>query len=111
MTTTSHPTRTPYLIPAHEGERIWIVGDTMWTKASAATTSGSQSVLEFEAVPGGGPPPHTHSNEDESLYVIDGEFEFLIGDQTHLPMGNKAFAVGGNNAARFLAAVLERIKP
>jgi quercetin dioxygenase-like cupin family protein len=91
MTTISHPTSTPYLVRAHEGERIWIVGDTMWTKASAEATGGSQSVLEFEAIPGGGPPPHIHSNEDESLYVIDGEFEFLIGEQTLLA-GPGAFA-------------------
>ena len=34
-----------------------------------------------------------------------------IGDQTHLSMGNKAFTVGGDDTTRFLAAVLQRIKP
>ena len=42
---------------------------------------------------------------------LDDIFLEDIGDQTHLPMGNKAFAVGRNNAARFLTAMLERIKP
>ena len=33
-------------------------------------------------LPGSGPPPHLHENEDESIYVIDGEFEILLGAKT-----------------------------
>ena len=28
--------------------------------------------------PGGGPPPHQHLNEDETFFVIEGEYEFLV---------------------------------
>jgi mannose-6-phosphate isomerase-like protein (cupin superfamily) len=28
--------------------------------------------------PGAGPPPHIHHREDESSYVIEGQYEFLI---------------------------------
>ena len=37
----------------------------------------------FEAVvsPGGGPPPHIHSREEESFYVLEGEITFQVGDQ------------------------------
>jgi quercetin dioxygenase-like cupin family protein len=36
----------------------------------------------FEAVvrPGGGPPPHIHSREEESFYVLEGEITFQVGD-------------------------------
>ena len=31
--------------------------------------------------PGGGPPPHVHSREDEGFYILEGEITFTIGDQ------------------------------
>lgn len=42
--------------------------------------------FQFEAfVPeGGGPPPHIHSREDETFYVISGNLEILLGDKIHL---------------------------
>src|SRR5262245_59342028 len=46
----------------------------------------------------------------QALQSLDNIFVEDIGNQTHLSMGNKASAVGRHNAARFLAAVLERIK-
>lgn len=66
--------------PRH-GERLWIAGDTMWLKATAAETAGAYTLIEVMAAPGGGPPPHIHENEDESFYVLEGTFELLIGDR------------------------------
>jgi quercetin dioxygenase-like cupin family protein len=64
-----------------EGERLWIAGDTLWLKATAAETGGAYTLIEVLAAPGGGPPPHTHANEDEAFYVLDGTFELLVGDR------------------------------
>jgi quercetin dioxygenase-like cupin family protein len=85
MAAMTHTTATPttgYSLSAGEGERIWIAGDTLSIKASAATTGGSLSLVECEATPGAGPPPHIHLNEDESFYVLEGEFAFLVGEHT-----------------------------
>ena len=38
-------------------------------------------MIEAFASPGNGPPPHMHKKEDETLYVLDGEFEILNGEQ------------------------------
>src|SRR5688572_14190609 len=65
-----------------EGRRLWIVGDTMTFKATAAQTGGSMTAVEVLAAPGGGPPPHLHANEDEMWFVLDGEFEILQGEKT-----------------------------
>jgi quercetin dioxygenase-like cupin family protein len=65
-----------------DGEKIWIVGDTLWFKATSAQTAGAFTVFENVSLPGNGPPPHLHENEDESIYVIDGEFEILLGAKT-----------------------------
>jgi quercetin dioxygenase-like cupin family protein len=85
-----------YALAAGEGERIWIVGDTMALKATAESTGGSLVVLENLTVPGGGPPPHVHTREDEFWYVLDGAFEIRVGDEVHaLGPGGFAFAPRG----------------
>lgn len=63
------------------GERIWIAGDTLSFKATAAETGGAYTLIEVVAAPGGGPPPHIHDNEDETFYVLDGAFEIVIGER------------------------------
>jgi quercetin dioxygenase-like cupin family protein len=71
-----------YVLPPSSGEKIWIVGDTLWLKATSAETDDAYTVIENISLPGGGPPPHTHKNEDESIYVIDGEFEIMLNAKT-----------------------------
>ena len=63
------------------GERIWIAGDTVCIKATAADTGGAYTLLEVLVSPGSGPPPHTHANEDEAFFILDGKFELTIGPQ------------------------------
>jgi quercetin dioxygenase-like cupin family protein len=85
-----------YGYQAGEGRRLWIVGDTMTFKATAAQTGGSMAAVEVLAAPGGGPPPHIHRNEDEMWFVIDGEFEILAGEETlRLAAGGFAFVPRG----------------
>jgi quercetin dioxygenase-like cupin family protein len=94
--THSHTTNEGHSVAGGEGERIWIVGDTMTLKATEATTGGSLVLLENLTAPGGGPPPHIHTREDEFWYVIDGTFEIRIGDEVHaLGPGGFAYAPRG----------------
>ena len=78
---------------AGEGERIWFVADTLTLKATAASTDKSYTVVECLTAPGGGPPPHVHTREDEFWYVLDGTFEIHIGDKVHA-VGPGGFAFG-----------------
>ena len=78
ITTISHP---GYSLRAGEGERLWIVGDTMTFKAIGDSTAGGLVLLENLTAPGGGPPPHVHTREDEFFYVLDGELELLEGER------------------------------
>jgi quercetin dioxygenase-like cupin family protein len=62
-------------------DAVWWQGSLMQIKARAENTGGSLAVLEghfFEE--GYGPPLHVHSREDESMYVLEGEIRFRIGD-------------------------------
>jgi mannose-6-phosphate isomerase-like protein (cupin superfamily) len=84
-------TSTGYAVAAGEGERVWIVADTMTLKATAESTDGRLAFLENLTAPGGGPPPHIHTREDEFFYVLDGSFEIRIGDEVHA-LGPGGFA-------------------
>jgi quercetin dioxygenase-like cupin family protein len=85
-----------HIVAAGEGERTWIVGDTMTFKATGGSTDGSLVLFENLTAPGGGPPPHVHTREDEFFYVLDGAFEIRIGDDVHtLGAGGFAFVPRG----------------
>jgi quercetin dioxygenase-like cupin family protein len=85
-----------YSLPPGDGERLWIVGDTMTLKATAASTEGRLVLVENLTAPGGGPPPHIHTREDEFFFVLDGTFEIRIGDDLHrLEAGGFAYVPRG----------------
>src|ERR1700755_1417350 len=46
-------------------------------------TGGRTCVVVEAAPPGGGPPPHFHQNEDETFYILEGEYEILSEGQWH----------------------------
>lgn len=83
---------------AGEGERIWFVADTLTLKATATSTDRSFTVVECLTAPGGGPPPHVHSREDEFWYVLEGTFEIRIGNVVHA-VGPGGFAYGPRGTA------------
>jgi quercetin dioxygenase-like cupin family protein len=65
-----------------EGKSLWVLGDLYTFKLAAEDTGGSFALIEIEVQPQNGPPPHIHHREDESFYVLEGEFSFLHGDLT-----------------------------
>ncbi len=50
--------------------------------ATSEDTDGAYSLFEITTPAGQGPPPHVHTREDESWYVLDGAFDFQIGEQS-----------------------------
>lgn len=96
MTTTHAATTSGYSLASGEGERHWIVGDTMTFMATGESTRGRLVLLENLTAPGGGPPPHVHTREDEFFYVVDGTFEIRIGDELHaVEAGGFAYVPAG----------------
>jgi quercetin dioxygenase-like cupin family protein len=60
-------------------------------------TGGRTCVVVETSPPGGGPPPHSHQNEDESFYVLEGEYEILSEGKWHkLAKGQGAHSNRGN---------------
>ena len=68
-------------IPPGDGELLWVVGELLTLKVVGTDTSGTFAVLEEITPPQGGPPPHMHSREDETFYVLEGELEFRVSDR------------------------------
>ena len=70
-------------IPPGEGARsMWVIGELLTYKVPSYRTGGAYALFEVATHPGAGPPPHIHHREDESFYVLEGEYEFLIGGET-----------------------------
>ena len=68
---------------AGEGKLLSARGSAMFFKATHASTNGAFSFMERTLPPGGRkPPPHVHTNCEEAFYVLDGEIEFFLGDET-----------------------------
>jgi quercetin dioxygenase-like cupin family protein len=66
-------------VPAGEGSSsMWVMGELLTHKTPSHTTGGAYALFEVATPPGAGPPPHIHHREDESFYVLEGEYEFLI---------------------------------
>src|SRR6516164_9742060 len=74
-------TRQPTIRTPSEGRTIAVVGDVYRFLATGEDTNGKYALFEAFVSPGGGPPPHVHSREEEGFYVIEGEITFSIGDK------------------------------
>jgi quercetin dioxygenase-like cupin family protein len=66
-------------VPPGEGARsLWVFGELVRYKTRGEQTGGAYSLFEIASPSGGGPPPHIQHREDESFYLLDGEYEFLV---------------------------------
>jgi quercetin dioxygenase-like cupin family protein len=63
------------------GESFWVLGDHYTFKISSQQAKGALAVVEIVTFPQNGPPPHIHRREDESFFVLDGDFSVLVGDR------------------------------
>jgi quercetin dioxygenase-like cupin family protein len=64
-----------------EGDAFSAVGDVYRNLATSRQTGGVYTLHEIRVSPNNGPPPHIHSREDESFFVLEGEVEFQVGDE------------------------------
>lgn len=98
-----------------EGRKVGIVGDLYRFLATGEETGGKYALFEATVSPGSGPPPHTHSREEEGFWVLEGEMTFLLGDQKivagpgmflNMPIGSlHCFKNESNATARMLIYV------
>jgi pimeloyl-ACP methyl ester carboxylesterase/quercetin dioxygenase-like cupin family protein len=72
------------------------VGGPLTFKLRGEQSNGKLAVLENVLPPGEGPPVHTHANEDEAWYVLEGELRFIAdAEESKLPAGSFVFVPSG----------------
>ncbi len=112
MTKMTHP---PTLRQPNEGQTVAIVGDVYRFMATGDDTDGKYAMFEAIVRPGGGPPPHVHSREEESFYILEGEITFQVGDDrivakagtfANMPVGSlHSFRNDTGQTARMIVSV------
>jgi len=98
-----------------EGRTVAVVGDVYRFLATGEDTNGKYALWEAIVPPGGGPPPHVHSREEEGFYILEGEITFVIGDKrivagtgmfANMPVGTPhSFKNESRKPARMLISV------
>src|SRR3982074_2977164 len=85
------------IVGPNDGTRIeGPVGGPLTFKVRGEQTNSALTALENVIPPGEGPPLHTHANEDEAWYVLDGELRFLLGTEVRTaPAGSFVFVPRG----------------
>jgi quercetin dioxygenase-like cupin family protein len=107
--------REPILSSAAGGPIVAVSGDVYRFLATGEQTGGKYAIWEAIVPPGGGPPPHVHSREEEGFYVLEGEITFTVhgerqvagpGTFANMPVGvPHAFRNESDRPARMLITV------
>lgn len=75
-----------------DGRKMTVLGQEIVVKLSRSETGGDYFVFENVVPPGARVPPHSHSQEDEILEVLEGELEVLLDGETfHASAGAVVF--------------------
>jgi len=84
-------------VPNNDGATTWFNGDLYAVMLSGEQTGGQIGLVEAMVPPGGGPPPHIHERTDETFYMVNGELEFLSGEEAFTAStGDVVFLPRGN---------------
>ena len=72
----------PILVMPGGGDELLMAGSQFLHKVKSGDTNDVFSVIEIISPPGKGVSLHVHEHEDELVYLLDGEIEVTLGDQT-----------------------------
>ena len=100
---------------ASEGRTVGLVGDVYRFLSVSEDTNGKYALFEAIVSPGGGPPPHVHSREEEGFYILEGEITFTINGErivatpgmfANMPVGTAhSFKNESGKPARMLVSI------
>ena len=90
-------TSAPAILQPSEGPSMRIFGNIDFIVKVSSEQSGGEFTLLYNTNPAGTfLPPHIHSKEDETFYVLDGEYEFYVaGKVLKAGPGSTVFAPRG----------------
>jgi mannose-6-phosphate isomerase-like protein (cupin superfamily) len=74
-----------HVLPGEGRRSLWVMGEFVTLKVPSRRTGEAYSLFEVVSQPETGPPLHVQHREDESFYVLEGDYEFLLEDHTLRP--------------------------
>ena len=90
----------PIIRNTQQGRTVALVGDVYRFLATGEDTNGKYALIEALVGPGGGPPPHVHSREEEGFYILEGEITFTINRRAGRGDGGDVRQHAGRHAAQ-----------
>lgn len=92
----------PLILQPNEGRSVQIRTSTCTFKATGSDTHGHVGLFEFTMEPGSsGASPHLHKQMTEMFYVVEGQVELLLEDQTVIAEPGSFMLVPENTAHGF----------
>jgi mannose-6-phosphate isomerase-like protein (cupin superfamily) len=67
-------------LPAGEGTSLWLLGQLFTFKVRGE--SEAVGIFELISPPQAGAPPHLHRTQDETHYILEGQYEFVCAGRT-----------------------------
>lgn len=72
----------PYRLASGEGlADVWWKSGRVTVKVAGAETGDAFAQYEVAGPRGDATPTHVHHNEDETFYILEGEYTVLVGDE------------------------------
>ncbi len=82
----------PIMISPELKNSYWYIGHLMSILISSKDTNGSFSLIHGYEIKGLEPPPHVHTKEDESFYILNGEINYTVDKEAfHAKRGDWIF--------------------
>lgn len=72
----------PFLTNRNKENSYWYIGHLMSLLVSSKQTDGKYALLRATERRGLEPPPHTHTKEDETFFILGGEVTYTVGNET-----------------------------
>ena len=82
----------PMLTNRNKENSFWYIGHLMSLLVTSKETSGRYALLRATERRGLEPPPHTHTKEDETFLILEGEVIYTVGNHSfHAKEGDVMF--------------------
>lgn len=92
MSTTADPAARVALLGADDGPRLRLGPLEILVREDGSGTRGNLSVGEFRGTQFR-IPPHTHTQHDENIYVLEGELGVRLGEETFVARAGSSFTI------------------
>jgi quercetin dioxygenase-like cupin family protein len=90
------PPPQPTIVQSGAGQELHAFGDVLTVMVAGERTANTLAVMFDTTPPGGGPPPHVHSREDELFLVVEGRISFCVeGHWTEVTAGGAVYLPRG----------------